>query len=55
MCGTLQFSHNMSQIMAQITRYICVCKGISNSLLVSLLVKYAMSSANTLTYNYSNG
>ena len=29
--------------------------GISNSLYVSLLVKYAMSSTNTLTYNNSNG
>ena len=30
-------------------------QGISNNLYVSLLVKYVMSSTNTLTYNNSNG
>ena len=36
------------------TMFVC-SESISNSLYVSLLVKYAMSSTNTLTYNNSNG
>ena len=50
---TLVFEHPLSSCMSMGVRYIY--KSISNSLYVSLLVKYAMSSTNTLTYNNSNG